>query len=85
MLLSSRVLFSVRDLLSILKPKQPLLTSPNLIRSFIIPNTVTEGIASPIPSDPPELLRIKVFIPTSLPDVSISAPPEFPLLIEASV
>ena len=43
----------MRDLLSILKPNHPLLTSPNCIRSLIIPITVTEGIANPIPSDPP--------------------------------
>ena len=74
----------MRDLLSILKPNHPLLTSPNCIRSLIIPITVTEGIANPIPSDPPEELLIKVFIPTNLPEVSISAPPEFPLLIDCS-
>ena len=72
------MLFKERDRLSILKPSHPRLTSPNWMRSLIIPKAVTDGIASPIPSDPPELLRIKVFMPTSLPDVSTRAPPEFP-------
>ncbi len=55
------------------------------MRSLIISRALVEGIANPIPSEPPLEDLIKVFIPISLPLESIKAPPEFPLLIDASV
>ena len=44
-----------------------------------------DGIARFTPSEPPELDLMIVLIPINLPFMSINAPPEFPLLIEASV
>ena len=73
----------VTSRLAIPKPSQPLFTSPYWIKSLTIERTVIEGIESPTPSDPPEVLLINVFIPISLPSVSIRAPPELPLFIEA--
>ena len=43
------------------------------------------GIAKPIPLDPPDLVKIEVLIPINVPCMSISAPPEFPGLMGASV
>ena len=46
---------------------------------------LSDGIAKPTPSEPPDNVAIDVFIPTSLPFELINAPPELPLFIEASV
>jgi hypothetical protein len=43
------------------------------------------GIAKPMPIDPPDCEKIVLLIPTRLPAVSTSAPPELPGLIGASV
>ena len=43
------------------------------------------GIAKPIPSAPPEIDIIAVFIPINSPFEFTSAPPELPGLIAASV
>jgi hypothetical protein len=43
------------------------------------------GIAKPIPREPPVFEEIAVLIPTKRPKVSMSAPPELPGLIAASV
>ena len=68
-----------------LNPNHPRLTSPYRIRSLIISSALVEGIAKPIPSEPPLVYLIKVLMPINLPLVSINAPPELPLFIEASV
>jgi hypothetical protein len=47
--------------------------------------TMLTGIAKPMPSEPPVRVKMAVLIPTSLPSMSISAPPELPGLIAASV
>ena len=47
--------------------------------------TSAGGIAKPIPFEPPDRDRIEVFTPISRPCMSISAPPELPGLIGASV
>jgi len=43
------------------------------------------GMAKPIPMLPPEPLKIAEFMPISSPPRLISAPPELPGLIDASV
>ena len=43
------------------------------------------GVAKPIPSKLPDSEKIDVLIPTSLPSLSMRAPPEFPGFIAASV
>src|SRR5262245_52899245 len=47
--------------------------------------TMLEGIANPMPMEPPEREKIAVLMPTSRPLTSTSAPPELPGLIAASV
>ena len=44
-----------------------------------------EGMAKPIPTEPPEGEKIAVFTPTTLPSMENDGPPELPRLIEASV
>ena len=70
---------------SILNPNHPLLTSPNWIRSLITLRATEDGIARPIPSEPPEEDLIMVLMPINLPFISINAPPELPLFMDASV
>ena len=43
------------------------------------------GIAKPMPMLPPLRLRMAEFMPTSLPSMLTSAPPELPGLMDASV
>jgi hypothetical protein len=43
------------------------------------------GMAKPIPTEPPERVKIAVLMPTSWPCRLTSAPPEFPGLMAASV
>ena len=47
--------------------------------------TILEGMANPIPIEPPLREKIAVLIPMSLPSSVIKAPPEFPGLMAASV
>ena len=47
--------------------------------------TMLEGMAKPMPIEPPLCEKIAVLMPTSLPSVVTSAPPELPGLIAASV
>ena len=44
-----------------------------------------DGMAKPMPIEPPLRLKIDVLMPTSWPLMLISAPPELPGLIAASV
>ena len=47
--------------------------------------TMLEGMAKPTPCEPPEREKIAVLMPTTLPAMSTSAPPELPGLMAASV
>jgi hypothetical protein len=47
--------------------------------------TMLDGIAKPMPIEPPPRLKIAVLMPISRPSVVTSAPPELPGLIAASV
>ena len=47
--------------------------------------TMLDGMAKPMPIEPPLRLKIAVLMPTSWPVMLISAPPELPGLIAASV
>ena len=44
-----------------------------------------EGMAKPMPIEPPDLEKIAVLMPTRRPSMVTSAPPELPGLIAASV
>ena len=68
----------------ILTPNQPLLVSPYLINWSTTCFALFEGIAKPIPIDPP-WLKIAVFTPTTSPSILKSGPPELPWFIDASV
>ena len=46
---------------------------------------MSEGMAKPMPTDPPVGDRIAVFMPTALPSWANSGPPELPWLIGASI
>jgi len=41
--------------------------------------------AKPMPSNPPDLVSMELTMPITLPSVSKIGPPEFPVLIDASV
>jgi hypothetical protein len=43
------------------------------------------GMAKPMPCEPPDLLKMAVLMPISSPRALISAPPELPGLMAASV
>ena len=47
--------------------------------------TMLAGMAKPMPLEPPAGDRMAVLMPTRRPSMSISAPPELPGLMEASV
>ncbi len=66
-------------------PSQPRRVSWNSCNCAITGWTVAEGVAKPMPIDPPEGDRIAVLMPITSPARLNSGPPEFPLLIEASV
>ena len=66
-------------------PSQPRRTSWNSRNCAMIGTTVSEGVAKPMPIEPPDGDRIAVFIPITSPCMSNSGPPELPLLMEASV
>ena len=66
-------------------PNQPRVTSPS---RMICSNTVRAsetGIENAMPFDAPDCEKIMLLMPIRLPAVSISAPPELPGLIAASV
>ena len=46
---------------------------------------MSDGMAKPMPTEPPEGDRIAVFIPITLPSWVNSGPPELPWLIGASI
>ena len=58
---------------------------PPLLAEATTTRTMLAGMAKPMPCEPPEREKIAVLIPTSLPVMSTSAPPELPGLIAASV
>ena len=66
-------------------PNQPRITRPSFKIEFITCWQTFAGIAKPIPKEPPDCEKIAVFTPIKFPATSISAPPEFPGLIAASV
>ena len=49
------------------------------------PFAMFDGIAKPMPSEPPLRLSMAVLMPTTRPSRSTSGPPELPGLIVASV
>ena len=68
--------------------------APSQGRSTVLPprsaeatttRTMLEGMAKPMPCEPPERERIMLLMPTSRPSRSTSAPPELPGLMAASV
>ena len=69
----------------ILTPNHPLTVLPYCINWFITPSAKDDGIAKPIPTLPPEGEYIAVFTPITSPSKLNNGPPEFPLLIGASV
>mmetsp|Transcript_6562 Transcript_6562/g.26636 ORF Transcript_6562/g.26636 Transcript_6562/m.26636 type:complete len:275 (-) Transcript_6562:369-1193(-) len=60
-------------------------TRPNSMSCGTTRATRSTGMAKPTPALAPVLVKMAVFIPTSAPEASKSAPPEFPGLIAASV
>ena len=63
-------------------PSQGRLTAlPPLLAEATTTRTMFEGIAKPMPCEPPEREKIAVLTPTSFPAMSTSAPPELPGLI----
>jgi hypothetical protein len=46
---------------------------------------ILAGMAKPMPTEPPELEKMAVLMPTSRPERSTNAPPELPGLMAASV
>ena len=74
-----------KPFLNVKSPSQALLTLPYLIISLVMDKTLSDGRAKPTPSEPPEADAISVLSPISSPSLFIKAPPEFPLLIAASV
>ena len=66
-------------------PTQARRTFPKRRSSSATRRARSTGIANPIPTDPPELVKIELFTPTSSPTAFASGPPELPGLIGASV
>ncbi|WYK06847.1 hypothetical protein DWF04_018730 [Cereibacter sphaeroides f. sp. denitrificans] len=66
-------------------PSQPRETEPFSCSWATTSFTVFAGIENPMPTEPPEGEKIAVFMPTTLPSVSKSGPPELPRLMAASV
>ena len=66
-------------------PTQARRTFPNRRSSSATRRARSIGIANPIPTDPPELVKIELFTPTTSPTAFASGPPELPGLIGASV
>ena len=68
-----------------LAPTQGSRTGLPALAEFATTRTMFEGMAKPIPLESPVREKIAVLIPTRPPFMSISAPPELPGLIAASV
>ena len=66
-------------------PSTPRSIEPCSISWPITLRTMFTGMAKPMPMLPPERLMIAALMPTRLPFRSISAPPELPGLMAASV
>ena len=66
-------------------PIQPRVTPPDFTICSSTIFAVDTGIAKPMPIEPPEREKIAVLMPTRLPPASMSAPPELPGLMAASV
>jgi hypothetical protein len=66
-------------------PSHGRLTAVPPVRAEATTRTMLEGMAKPMPCEPPEREKIAVLMPTSRPAMSTSAPPELPGLIAASV
>ena len=66
-------------------PSQPRRVSWNCSSWAMTGWTVAEGVAKPMPIEPPDGDRIAVLMPITSPCMLNSGPPELPLLIEASV
>ncbi|MNV94700.1 hypothetical protein D3C71_1895180 [compost metagenome] len=67
------------------RPSQPRITWPWAMIASITSWASLVGMAKPMPWEPPEREKIAVLMPIRLPWASISAPPELPGLIAASV
>ena len=66
-------------------PSQPRRVSPNSASCSTTGRARLTGTAKPMPSDEPPRAMIAVLMPTTLPSMSNSGPPELPWLIAASV
>ncbi len=66
-------------------PSHPRRVRPYLMICLITGSARAEGIAKPIPTEPPVGLKMAVLIPMTLPSILKSGPPEFPRLMDASV
>ena len=66
-------------------PSQPRRVLPNSTNCLTTELARFDEIANPIPTEPPDWEKIAVFTPITLPDILKRGPPEFPLLIDASV
>ena len=66
-------------------PSQPRRTSPNSRSCKTIVFARSEGIAKPMPIEPPEGENIAVLTPTTSPSMLNMGPPELPRLMAASV
>ena len=66
-------------------PSQPRVTSPSLMICSSTLLASDTGIAKPMPCEPPLCENIALLMPTRLPPLSTSAPPELPGLTAASV
>ena len=66
-------------------PTQPRRTEPDWRIWPMTSRARLDGIEKAIPTDPPVGEKIAELMPTTLPSMSNSGPPELPLLIGASV
>ncbi len=66
-------------------PDQVRITLPEVNAPSTTRFTISAGMAKPTPAEVPDCENMAVLIPTRLPFISTSAPPELPGLIEASV
>ena len=66
-------------------PRKPRRTSPRVASCSTTWLAMLEGMAKPIPTEPPEGEKIAVFTPTTRPSMENEGPPELPRLIDASV
>ena len=66
-------------------PSQGRCTLPPVNADWTTSRTMLDGMAKPMPCEPPLCEKIAVLMPTSRPSMSTSAPPELPGLMAASV